>query len=124
MINQIIFLREHEGLSQEKFAKRLGLSRNFINQAENGKKNLSDRTVNDICREFNINEDWLRYGKEPMYKPTEDKLSTYMAQIAIGEDDFIKDLIEIYMELDQTSKDTLKIIANRMADKKNKREQK
>ena len=124
MINRIIYLREQEGLSQEKFAQRLGLSRNFINQAENGKKNFSDRTIKDICREFNINEDWLRYGKEPMNNPIEDKLSTYMAQIAIGDDDFIKDLIEVYMELDQTSKDALKIIANNLADKKNKREQK
>ena len=38
MIDRIIEIREKEGLSQEKFAQRLGLSRNFINQFENGKK--------------------------------------------------------------------------------------
>ena len=31
------------------FAKKLNLSRNFINQFENGNKNISDRTINDIC---------------------------------------------------------------------------
>ena len=123
MIDRIIEIREKEGLSQEKFAQRLGLSRNFINQFENGKKNLSDRTILDICREFNINEDWLRTGKGPMHKDISKKLETYLGQISKGDDEFIKDLIEVYMELDQTSKDTLKEIARRMVEKQKERGQ-
>ncbi len=113
------------GKSQTEIGKKISKTAQYVWKLLNDDtSNPSDSVIKDICREFNINEDWLRDGKGPMYKPTEDKLSTYMAQIAIGEDDFIKDLIEVYMELDQTSKDTLKIIANRMADKKNKRGQK
>lgn len=123
MIDRIIEIREKEGLSQEKFAQRLGLSRNFINQFENGKKNLSDRTILDICREFNINEDWLRTGKGPMHKDISKKLETYLGQISKGDDEFIKDLIEVYMELDQTSKDALKEIARRMVEKQKERGQ-
>lgn len=67
MIKRIIQIREYYELSQEKFASRLGLSRNFINQVENGKKNLSDRSISDICREFNINEEWLRTGEGDMF---------------------------------------------------------
>lgn len=67
MIKRIIQTREYFELSQEKFASRLGLSRNFINQVENGKKNLSDRTISDICREFNVNEEWLRTGEGEMF---------------------------------------------------------
>lgn len=67
MIKRIIQIREYYELSQEKFAARLGLSRNFINQVENGKKNLSDRSISDICREFNVNEDWIRTGKGKMF---------------------------------------------------------
>lgn len=66
MIKRIIQIREHYELSQEKFASRLGLSRNFINQVENRKKNLSDRSISDICREFNVNENWLRTGEGEM----------------------------------------------------------
>ena len=44
MVDRVIKIREESGDSQEKFASRLGLSRNFINQFENRKKNISDRT--------------------------------------------------------------------------------
>lgn len=63
MIQRIILVRKKHGLSQEQFAERLGLSRNFINQVETGKKNFSARTVSDICRHFHVNEEWLRTGK-------------------------------------------------------------
>jgi len=61
--NRIVLLRKTLGYSQEKFAQKLNLSRNFINQIEAGKKNPSDRTILDICREFNVNEEWLEPGK-------------------------------------------------------------
>lgn len=63
MRNRIIELRKEQGLSQEAFAKKVGLSRNFINQFENGNRNMSDRTISDICNTFQINEEWLRTGK-------------------------------------------------------------
>ena len=122
MVDRVIKIREESGDSQEKFASRLGLSRNFINQFENRKKNISDRTISDICKEFNISEEWLRYGTGEMKRQVEHKLSSYVSEIVTGDDDFIKDLIEVYMELDQTSKNALKEIAKRMADKRNKRD--
>ena len=122
MVDRVIKIREESGDSQEKFASRLGLSRNFINQFENRKKNISDRTISDICKEFNISEEWLRYGTGEMKRPVEHKLPSYVSEIVTGDDDFIKDLIEVYMELDQTSKNALKEIAKRMADKRNKRD--
>ena len=63
MRNRIIELRKEQGLSQEAFAKKVGLSRYFINQFENGNRNMSDRTISDICNTFQINEEWLRTGK-------------------------------------------------------------
>lgn len=121
MNERIRILRKSLDMTQEEFSSKIGLSRNFIAQIETGAKIPSDRTIKDICREFNINEDWLRYGTEPMKVPQTDKLATYLAQISMGNDDFIKDLIEVYMELDQTSKDALKEIANKMAEKQNDR---
>lgn len=114
MINRIIKIRESEGLSQEKFAERLGLSRNFINQVENGKKNISDRTISDICREFNVNEEWLRTGEGNPYMEPDDKLAVYISRIYGGSDEFIKDLIIAYMDLDETSKEALRKLADGM----------
>lgn len=67
MENRIVLLRKTLGYSQEKFAQELNLSRNFINQIEAGKKNPSERTILDICREFNVNEEWLRTGEGEMF---------------------------------------------------------
>lgn len=121
MIRRILKIREAEGLSQEKFAEKLGLSRNFINQVENGKKNISDRTISDICREFNVNEHWLRTGEGEPHAESDDKLSIYISKISSGSDEFIRDLIIAYMDLDETSKEALRKLADGMIKSRNER---
>lgn len=85
--------------------------------------NPSGSTLRDICRVFNINEDWLQYGTEPMRKPHSAKLSTYLGEISAGDDYLIQDIIEVYMELDQASKDALKISIDKLAKKRMERVQ-
>lgn len=80
MISRMIAIRKNVGLNQEQFAKRLGLSRSFVNQVETGKKNISDRTISDICREFHVNEIWLRTGEGEMFAPSP---SSVMETLAI-----------------------------------------
>jgi HTH-type transcriptional regulator / antitoxin PezA len=62
MNERIKALRKFLNMTQEEFSKQIGLSRNFIAQVEIGTKVPSDRTITDICREYNVNEDWLRTG--------------------------------------------------------------
>ena len=91
MIQRIIKLREEEGLSQEKFAEKIGLSRNFINQVENGKKKFSDRTISDICEKFNIDENWLRTGegnKEAPINP-DDRFASNLGKLQRTDNDTI-----------------------------------
>lgn len=123
MKDRILKIRKENKLTQDAFAERLNLSKNFVWMLEKGERIPSDRTISDICREFNINEEWLRNGTPPMEKPTTDKLSTYVAQICKGDDDFIRNLIEIYMELDPDSKKALKTMADRMLEKRKERGQ-
>lgn len=115
-------IRKSLGLSQEKFGEKIGLKKNSLSQLENGINTITDRIINDVCREFYINPEWLRYGTGDMHIQSNDKLSMYVSEITDGDDDFIKDLIEVYMELDQTSKDALKEIARKMAEKQNRNE--
>ena len=111
-------------MSQEEFGKRIGIeSRGHISSLESGTRSITDRIVKDVCREFNINEEWLRAGIPPMRNETERKLETYLGQISKEKDDFIKVLIEVYMELDTTSKEALRTLAKKMADKLNERGQ-
>lgn len=66
MKDRIKEVRQAAGMSQDEFAKALRISRNFINLVENGKREISDRTILDICQTFGIREQWLRTGETPM----------------------------------------------------------
>lgn len=104
MNERIKMLRKCLDMTQDEFSSKIGLSRNFIAQIETGAKSPSDRTIKDICREFNINEIWLRTGKGDMYKLIEDEVSAAASDITDSDDDFIKDFIVIYRSLSSSSK--------------------
>lgn len=113
IFDRIIKVRSESKESQEKFATRLGLSRNFINQVENKKKNVSDRTILDICREFNVNEEWLRTGNGKMYieKSKDKQISDMLDDILKGEEtDFKYRLISALSKLNDNDWDSLEKI--------------
>lgn len=58
---------KHSGLTKTKFAEQLHLSQQFISSICSGAKQPSDRTIADICREFNVSEAWLRDGVGEMF---------------------------------------------------------
>lgn len=62
MQNRIKELRKSLGLNQTKFAKRLGIAPNTISSYEGGAIVPSNSIILSICREFGINETWLRTG--------------------------------------------------------------
>ena len=71
MTNRIKYVRSALGLTQEQFASKIGLSRNYVAKIEIGNREPSDRTIADICREFGVSETWLRTGVgEPFMPPS------------------------------------------------------
>lgn len=62
-------VRQSYGLTQQQFAETIKVSRNYIGLIEIGQREPSDRTISDICREFNVNEKWLRTGEGSMFVP-------------------------------------------------------
>lgn len=68
-------IRKHFGLSQAQFARRINMSPGFISNAENGRCNMSENTIKDICSSFNVERDWLLYGKGEMFTPGNEKAS-------------------------------------------------
>ena len=85
-------LRLMKGMSQSQMAERINLSRNHISSLESGKRNITERTIDDICREFNVNREWLVEGKGECFKNT---LSSYPDL-----DDATRTLMEKFMKLD------------------------
>lgn len=63
MNNRIKELRLDLGLSQEAFGKRIKIQRSSVSKIETGENSPSDQTISLICKEFNVNEEWLRTGK-------------------------------------------------------------
>ncbi len=55
------------GLTKTAFAERLNVSQSFVSRLAVGASVPSDRTIADICREFNVNEHWLRTGEGEMF---------------------------------------------------------
>ena len=64
--DRVKFIRTSKKLSQEEFGKIINLSRSAIAGYETGVREITDRSINDICREFKINENWLRTGEGEM----------------------------------------------------------
>lgn len=117
MKDRIKKIRKEANLTQEKFAERLGLKRNTIATYETGKSEPMDNIVVSICREFGVNEDWLRDGTAPMYKERDGSFTELLSDLDDSDDDFIKSLIKVYMGLDEDSKEALRKIAKGMAEK-------
>lgn len=64
-------LRKALGLTQQEFADRIGIKRNSFANYETGRNTPIDAIIVSICREFNVNEDWLRDGIGDMFLPTD-----------------------------------------------------
>lgn len=62
-------LRKALDLTQQEFADRLGIKRNTVAQYEIGRNEPIDAVIISICREFDVNEEWLRTGKGDMFLP-------------------------------------------------------
>ena len=60
-------LRKELGLTLEKFAEPLGVGKTSISKIELGQVNLTDQMAKAICREYSVNEEWLRNGSGEMF---------------------------------------------------------
>lgn len=69
MNERIKYLRNTLGLTLEEFGKQLGVTRSAIGRIEKGDRGVTDQMVLAICREFEVNENWLRNGTGEMFQP-------------------------------------------------------
>lgn len=67
MKERIRKLRRSLDMTQQEFADRIGIKRNTIANYETGRNDPVDSVVSLICREFNVNENWLRTGEGDMF---------------------------------------------------------
>ena len=68
MEDRIKGLRKYLKLTQQEFGERIGVKANTITSYESGSRTPNNSTILAICKEFNVNEEWLRTGEGEMMK--------------------------------------------------------
>ena len=130
MKTRIKELRNALGLTQQEFANKMGTSRGNIAAYEVGKNAPSDAVVSLICREFNVNKDWLQAGIGEMFKeiPEEDETAALLSDLLEdnGETplyETIKGIIRTYQQLDPKSQSILNDIIKKCYENIQKKEE-
>ncbi|MCI8420417.1 MAG: helix-turn-helix transcriptional regulator [Oscillospiraceae bacterium] len=80
MNQRIKKLRKVLDLTQQEFAERIGSVQNTITGYETGRRGPSNQVVTLICREFGVNEAWLRTGDGEMFikRTANDEISAFV----------------------------------------------
>lgn len=106
MNNRIKKLRKELDLTQQKFGERIGVKGNTIAQYESGRNEPIDAVIALICREFGVNEEWLRNGAGEMFAPDPgNELDALASKYSLSAADQI--LIEKYVSLKPSARETI-----------------
>ena len=76
---RIKVLRKEKNLSMEDFGSVIGMGKSAVSRIENGVNGTTDQTIRSICREFGVNERWLRTGEGEMFEQTRETVLDRLA---------------------------------------------
>ncbi len=96
-------LRKALKLNQVDFGAKLSLTGSAISRYESGVNAMADNIVLLICREFDVNEEWLRYGTGSMFSQKNmDLIEQLSDKYNLGL--YGRQLLETYLELSDSDK--------------------
>lgn len=130
MNERIKELRKAVGLTQQEFADRLNINRGAIANYEIGRNEPISAIISLICKEFNVNENWLRTGEGEMFiqLPEEDEVAAYVSDLL--EDDgenplylIIKEIMHTYNEVSPKSQEILRDFSQKLLDNLSKKKE-
>lgn len=110
-------LRKTLDLTLEEFGNKIGVTKTTISRIENGVNSVTNQMFTSICREFNVNEEWLRTGEGEMFVPlTRSEAIAEFAGSLMKEEDasFKKRLIEALAKLNEQEWEVLEGIAQKL----------
>ncbi len=123
-------VRKAQDMTLEEFGKRLNVTKVTMSNIERGNRSLTERMLKDICREFNINEEWLRTGEGDMVQELseEEEIATLVSDLL--EDgktnpfyEIILEIVRTYNELSPTSQDVLRIASQKLMENLHKKKE-
>lgn len=101
-------LRTELNLTTRAFGAAINMSGGAITNMEKGTRNITERTIRDICREYNVNLDWLTNGVEPMFTDVTSELDI---------DDEVKQLAQQYSLLNDSDRELVKRMIDSLVEK-------
>lgn len=108
MNERIKELRKALKLTQQEFADRLNIKRGAIANYEVGRNEPIDAVISLICKEFNVNEEWLRDGTGEMFRTEEENNIIAKATMLLGEKDpLFEAFIDTYNKLTPKNRELL-----------------
>lgn len=102
------FLRKKLNLTTRAFGAAINMSGGSITNMEKGTRSITERTIRDVCREYNVNPDWLLNGTEPMFEDVTMNLDI---------DDEVRVLAKQYSQLNDSDRELVKKIIDSLAEK-------
>ena len=120
MKDRIKEVRKSVGMTQVEFGEKLGVKGNTVTNYETGLRTPTDAVVRSICREFNVNADWLRNGVGEMFivKSKDEQISEMLGEIQkSGEDSFKHRLVSALAKLDESEWDVLEKLIDSISNK-------
>ena len=122
--DRIKTLRKTLNIKQGDFADKISTTQGHISDIENGRKNLSDRTIKLICLEsWNgkmVNENWLRTGTGEMFMnlSRDEEIASFIGTILKNEEStFKKKFIKMLASLSETEWEFLELKAKELVDR-------
>ena len=90
-------LRKELNLNQAEFGARIGLNQSTIAGYESGIRQISTATIVAICKEYNINESWLRSGEGEMFRPVsrDEEIAAFVGDILSETPDFRRRFVAV-----------------------------
>jgi len=108
-------IRKTLGLTQSEFGKRLGVTPAAISKIESGERGLTEQMLLAICREFEINETYLRIGEGNVFKITSDDLIFQLSE-QCHLDELDCKVLKIYLNLPKEHRQVFKDFAFKFAE--------
>lgn len=112
-------IRKKTGLLQPEFAERIGVKGPTITSYETGARVPSDTVILAICREFHVNENWLRTGEGEMMAEVDadQELQDIFAEITLSNDDLIRRILKKYWQLPEKEKEIIRKLVDGFMEK-------
>jgi len=100
---RVKMVRDRAQLTMEQFGNRIGgVSKSTISNIENDNRNLTEHMLKSICREFDVNEKWLKTGEGDMPRKLSEEEEVAALVSDLLEDGKTNPFYEIILEIVQT----------------------